>query len=258
MLAVLGFTGRFAAAAIQDFETPVNTGPQAPGVWYTDRYAPNGFSGQAMAPDGRTGTLQESIRETDSSANRTGFGSAFYNTQGRKFDLDANSDGAFIDLYVDGAWDALDQSENPGRLASFWASGDSGTFPIIEFSNDTDGGSTNGFRVWDSFTGIWTNVAGFTDYDKWYQIGFTVDGSAEKFYVNGTLVQTIADSLTTSFDNVILQGYNSGNDYDIYWDNGNFGPGAAPVPEPATLAIWSGIGIAGLVAGYRRKRLQLV
>lgn len=257
LLAMTGFTGQFASAAIQNFDTPVTTGPQAPGVWYTDRYAPNSFSSPATAPDGRLGTLQESIRSADSSANRPGgFSSAFYNTQGRKFDLEAGSDGAFIELYVDGDWDLLDQNENAGRLGSFWATGNGGAFPIIEFNNNTDGNSADGFRVWDSFAGQWLNVGGFAGYDKWYQIGFTVDGSAEKFYVNGALVHTIADAVTNSLDNVILQGYNSGNDYDIYWDNGNFGPDAQPVPEPATLAIWSSIGIAGVIAGYRRKRQQ--
>ncbi len=34
-----------------------------------------------------------------------------------------------------------------------------------------------------------------------------------------------------------------------------FGPAQAEVPEPVSLAIWGGIGIVGLVTGWRRKRL---
>src|SRR5262249_22299410 len=120
----------------------------------------------------------------------------------------------------------------------------------------------NGFRVWDSNSG-WFNVGGFAGYNQWYRIGFILSGGQELFYVNGTLVGTVADSTTTQFSNVILQGYNSGQSYNIAWDNLTASPdgldllraqATAPVPEPLTLAMWSAA-VTGLgLAAIRRRR----
>jgi hypothetical protein len=89
LVALMSVACLSTAAAVQadqtfDFNTPVVTGAtQAPGVWYTDRYAPAGFS----SPDFFDGDnrLLHSISAADSATNRPGaFSSAFYNTQGRK------------------------------------------------------------------------------------------------------------------------------------------------------------------------------
>jgi hypothetical protein len=43
----------------------------------------------------------------------------------------------------------------------------------------------------------------------------------------------------------------------VYLDNLQYEViSAAPVPEPAFLAIWGGLGIAGLVAARRRKKVD--
>jgi hypothetical protein len=56
---------------------------------------------------------------------------------------------------------------------------------------------------------------------------------------------------STQISNVILQGYNSGNSYDIHWDNLNAG-----VPEPASWAMM--VGGFGLVGGAMRRRIGKV
>ncbi len=84
---------------------PVNLGDplsatQALNTWYTDRYAPNSFS-----YDGMTGVLTERISVNDRASVRPGaYSSSFYNTQGRKHDLDAGVTSMSIELFVDSNW----------------------------------------------------------------------------------------------------------------------------------------------------------
>lgn len=234
---------------------------KAPGVWYTDRYNPAGFaSGQAGG--GRLGVLKHSISDADSSSKRpSGYTGAFYNTQGRNFDLLSGASTLAIDLYVPASWDSLNQSESgSGRLASLWATGVDGAdnvthYPIIEFNNNRDGLSDNGFRIWDSDTSTWTNVLGFAGYDQWYRIGFSLIGNQFEYTVNNVNVHTdSAVGGTTSFRNVILQGYNGGNSYDIYWDNlASNGIAGAEIPEPTSLVVFGVAGLAGAVYYRRRK-----
>ncbi|MEX1096512.1 MAG: PEP-CTERM sorting domain-containing protein [Planctomycetales bacterium] len=251
-----------------DFNTAVTIGPtQAPDTWYTDRYAPNIFLGNQIAPDGRTGTLQEGIRTEDAQVSQGGtrggsFTSDFYNTQGRKYDLSSGVTSAFIELYVPTSWDTLNQDvvAAEGRLGSFWATATDNSnaitaFPIIEFNNNRDLSGDDGFRIWDGLG--WIDVAGFVGYDQWYDIGIIINGSQFDFYVNGVLVHTdAAIGGSTQLANIILQGYNAGDSYDIFWDD--LRPDGAPlmvapVPEPASLAIW-GVGGLGMLIGARRRR----
>jgi hypothetical protein len=257
-----------ASGAIFTFDSPgdVTTSPtQAAGTWYTDRYAPSAFGSGFDAPDNRPGTLLEVISAADSAGHRpAGFNDPFYNTQGRKFDVEAGTRSVSIELYVPKNWDDLNQSQNLGRLASVWGTGfDSSNavsaFPIIEFNNNADGSSLNSFRVWNGST--WEIVSGFTGFDQWYTLGMVIDGLNEYFYINGNLVDTISDSTTTQIGNVILQGYNSAHSYDIYWDNLQTSTAAQPIdpidpvsaPEPATLAIFS-IGGAALASFHLARR----
>ena len=75
-----------AASITETFDSPVILSPtQAPGAWYRDRYVPAGF--QTTLFQGEN-VLQHTIAAEDGAGSRSApFASAFYNTQGRKFDL---------------------------------------------------------------------------------------------------------------------------------------------------------------------------
>jgi hypothetical protein len=254
-----------------DSASDVVLGPtEAPGVWYHDRYPPSGFvAGQTGG--GRAGVLRESISSADQNGSRPfGYNIGFYDYQGRKIDLPPGSVFVSVDLYVPSSWAGLTQQDpngNPaswGTLASLWTTGadKSGNtddvYPIIGFNNTTtsdgsSGSGTGGFRVYDQTSG-WTNVGGFSNgYDTWYNLGIELTSSDQlSYFVNGQLVYTDTTvTKTTSFSNVMLQGYNGGNSYDIFWDNLD---GPATAPEPGSLVL-CGIGIAGLCGyAWRRKK----
>lgn len=200
---------------------------KAPGTWYPDRYAPAGFT-PGQTAGGRVGVLDEFISSADKNGSRPPvYNSGFYDFQGRKYDLAAGTTYFIADLYVPASWSSLvqkDPSGNPanwGSLASVWATGvdassSAVSFPIIGFNN-TAGTGTGGFRVFDQTNG-WTNVTGFTGADQWYQLGITIQGGQIEYLVNGQVVYTdAAGGGATALGNVILQGYNGGNDYHIYW-----------------------------------------
>lgn len=222
-----------ALAQSNDFSGSVTTGTRAPGVWYVDRHAPAGFQTSG-------GQLVESISGSDFQ----GAGS-FYNTQGYAYDLNAGTTNLSIDLTVDQSW--LDSGLQQ-RWASLWGVGSDGTdvsaYPIIDF---TTSGGVSRFEVWDSNLGTWNDLAtgiGAGDYTLNINLGsglftYTVDGHSSSFDANGS----------TSINSVILQGYNSGNSYDIHWDNLN---ASGAVPEPASWALM--LGGFGLLGGAMRRR----
>ncbi|WP_222838969.1 hypothetical protein, partial [Enterococcus faecium] len=135
-----------SAAVSNSFDTPVTIAPtQAPGTWYTDRYAPAGFVSPVFF-DGDNRLLHSISAADGGNARPGGFSSAFYNTQGRKFDLDSSTNAMSIDLYVPQAWATTGR-----RMAGFWGTAfDAGNavsgFPIIEFASDSAGPS---FRGWN-------------------------------------------------------------------------------------------------------------
>ena len=227
----------FAAPVLaqsNDFSGPVTTGARAPGVWYVDRHAPAGFQTSG-------GQLVESISGSD----YQGPGS-FYNTQGYSYDLNPGTNHLSIDLTVDQAW--LDSGLQQ-RWASLWGVGTDGTdvtsYPIIDFT--TSGGNAR-FEVWDSNLGTWNDlVTGVTAGD--YTLNIDLSGGNFSYTV-GAQSWSFDAGGSTQIGSVILQGYNSGNSYDIHWDNLNATSGA--VPEPASWALM--LGGFGLVGGAMRRR----
>jgi hypothetical protein len=206
---------------------------QTAGAWYIDRYPPNGFvGGQTNA--GRSGVIDEFISAADANGSRPpAFNSPFYDTQGRKYDLPPDTTYVTMDLYVPSVWAGLNQMDparpvNFGSLASLWGTAVDGSnnvvdFPIIGFNNlGTNNGQsgTAGFQVFDS-TNSWTNVPGFTGYNRWYQLSFAVVGGKFVYYVDGSPVYTDADpalATAVAISQVFLQGYNGGNSYHILWN----------------------------------------
>lgn len=262
VLAVFAVAGSSATLAQSfDFTNPVDVvlGPsQAPGVWYTDRYNPSGFvSGYLFGGDER---LRHTIDAADGASSRPGsFSGAFYNTQGRKYDLDSGSTSMSIDLYVPSDW-----ATSGRRMAGFWGTAVDGSdaisgYPIIEFaSNDDADGTGARFRYYSQDfdqTPGGSDVAGWISmglpttfaYDSWSTLEITLDGSEWKASVNGELLVTdYATVGSVRIDNVILQGHNNdaGVSYDIYWDN------FRAIPAPGSLAL---LGLAGLTAVRRRR-----
>ena len=211
-----------------DFTAPVVlSNSAAPGVWYTDRYTPFGFSSPFAF--GGNDRLIESINAADGDANRPpAYAGAFYNTQGRSYNLGTSSTYAEIELYVPAAWATTNK-----RMAGFWGvaldnvdvvSG----YPIVEFTSD---GNNPRFRVWESGTGFWVDLglpAGFA-YNTWTKLKIHVLPSGE-FLINagslGYVTTTSAGDASVRLGNIILQGHNydpvnptQGVTYDIYWDN---------------------------------------
>ena len=249
-VAALGL-GTLANAQTFTFDTPVTTGnSQAAGTWYTDRYAPAGFTAPvSFMGDNR---LKQTISSADSETNRpAGFSSTFYNTQGRKYDLNPATTSMSIDLFV-----AADWATTGRRMAGFWGSSFDNTntlsaFPIIEFTSNTDtDGSGGRFRGWNNSTGTWTSLGlptGF-GYDQFYKLNISIVGSNFVYSVGDVSLSTSAEG-STSIGNVILQGHNNnaGVNYDIYWDN------FQAVPEPSTFAAL-GLGILAIARRRRAKK----
>ncbi|WP_442482875.1 PEP-CTERM sorting domain-containing protein [Aeoliella sp. SH292] len=234
-----------------DFGTPIMTGPsQAAGVWYTDRYAPAGFTASVFFDTDER--LQQSISATDGADSRPGaFSSAFYNTQGRKYDLEVGTGEMSIQLYIPSTWETSN-----ARMAGFWGTGFDdanavSAYPILEFTSEA---ANPRFRGYDN--GVWIDLGlptGFA-YDTWQELGISLLPSGEIEYTVGDISATttmLAGNGTTSIGNVILQGHNSqiGVSYDIYWDNLS----TTVIPEPSTIAMLGLAGVVGLAMVRRRQ-----
>jgi hypothetical protein len=240
----------------------VVTGAQAPGVWYTDRYAPAAFETVAGPVAGRSNVLHIGISSADELSSRpAAYQSMFYNTQGRKYDL--NHPGAFTlsaDLYVDESWGNADA---PYERSDMWGTmkdngGNVTGYPIIGFTNQGQLGAR--FRGWDSVNpGAWLDFSAPVLYDAWNTLAFTYDGlSTITYSVNGAAQGTVSVSGSTQIGDVIMQAYNFDNtnfgpganqSYDVYWSNTQM----AAVPEPGSIALVA-TGLAGVGAVIRRRR----
>ncbi|RMH27433.1 MAG: hypothetical protein D6692_07935 [Planctomycetota bacterium] len=236
----------------ENFDTDPPLAPtQAPGVWYTDRYAPAAFDSQPLAGDDR---LRIGISDADSQANRpASFSSAFYNTQGRKYDVDIPAGQKWsAKLWIPTDW------ATTVRRSDIWATTVDSTnsisgYPIIGFiSNDTTdptnptpaGPLTPRFRVYtqdtdqDAGNGLtpdWIDLglpSGFS-YDRWWTLEVELTSSAYIFRViddTDTVVLSFTDAFTFGSiraSNIIMQAYNFGESYDVYWDDVTTGPAGA-------------------------------
>jgi len=208
---------------VDTYGSGVNTSATAAaGKWYVDRYAPAGFTTALFGGDYR---LKHSINAADGASGRPGgYSGAFYNTQGRKYNVGVNS--VEIKLYIPADWATANK-----RMAGFWGTGIDAnyavsSYPIIEFTSD---GNAPRFRAYDN--GTWVNLglpSGFA-YDSWVTLKMELLPSKEFKLQAGDLSYTtvnLAVYNTVRLNNVILQGHNYdpananlGVTYDIYWDD---------------------------------------
>jgi hypothetical protein len=240
-----------AHAALVNLGAPTGSS-QADGVWYTDRYAPSGWTESG-------GVLSQVIDAADRAANRpSAYSGSFYNTQGRKYDLAAGVTSVSVELFTSG--DPLQQ-----RLAGFWATGVDASnqakfFPIIDFAADGVGPR---FQGW--------NGAGFTNYglptsfayDAWHELKIVLRSADNEFdyLLDNVLLGSVGANGSVAIANLMFQGYNNfktdvGN-YEILWTNAqtNLVENNNNVPEPGSLALmFGGLGIMSVV---RRKTVPV-
>lgn len=238
--------------ATLNFVEPFDTNPslcptQMPGCWYVDRYAPAGFESEYFDGDNR---LHHSISSADSAANRPpAYSSGFYDTQGRKYDVDIPVGEKWsIDLYIPSSW------ATSARRADIWATtfdsfNDVSGFPILGFicndpsdpynttpanpqprfrfyTQDTDQDTGNGYSAgW-----IELGLPGGFSYDRWWTLEVKLTSAGYNYSViddTNTPVISGTDVVTEGSvraGNVIVQAFNFGESYDIYWDNAVLGP----------------------------------
>ncbi len=218
------------------FSGPIATGPtDAPGVWYTDRFAPSQFFTSG-------GTLHENLAGSDFQ----GAGS-FYNTQGRAFDVESRTLSVSIDLFV-----SQDYVGTNSRLAGFWgvaqdAVPEVSAYPIIELTDE--GGHLN-FVGWDNDgSGSFFNIASADSLvGTWQTLTISLNTATDLFtYTAGGVSLTTHAEGSTGIGSVILQGHNSGSDLAIQWDTLR-----GAVPEPSAWALMI-LGFGGVGAAMRRK-----
>lgn len=244
----LSLSGTASAGLItsQTFDTdPVLSDTKAPGTWYTDRFAPAGFTSQSFLGDNR-------LAHTISAADAQPVANNFRNTQGRKFDV-TGATSISIDFYIDSAFDGAS-----GRIGGLWGTGVAAdgvtitSYPIIEFFD-------NQFQVYDSIDGD-ADGAGFREaglqegfaFDEFVNLAILLDTTDDEFlfFVNGELLHKEEAGGTQSIDNVILQNINTsaGVNRTLFFDNLQ-----ASVPAPAALPLFAaGLGLMGLFARRRK------
>ena len=231
-----------------------NLATTVPGSFYTDRFAPTVFQ-LANGVYGRNNVLLLQAG-TDAASRPAGQQGRFYNTQGKKTDV--NTAGSWLfqsDLYLESSW--ADQTQGYVRTDIWGTATDDALFlnpsayPIIGFTNYE--GSAR-FRGWNMNTSSFIDFAGPVPFGAWTTLGmgFNVVTNTFSYYVNGALsASVLAATTSTGVANVMYQSYNfnepslnvtNNPNATVNWSNT---PAESVVPEPSTYALMA-FGLAGL------------
>lgn len=198
-----------------------DTNPNIATSWTVDRFAPAAFDSVVFDGGKR---LHIGISSADSAGSRpSGYSSAFYNTQGRQHAFPAGAKVSKISgqLYVGADWFVNK------RKSDIWGVGVDATgvvsnYPIIGCSSADPVDPLNApsvaprFRYWNDETGVWLDASPATQ--GWHKLDVVQTDATMDYYVDGVNVGEIANS-STKLQAMILQAYNFGASYDVYWDN---------------------------------------
>ncbi len=265
-----GVTPSFAAFYTPDFSGPLTlSNSSGPGVWYTDRTAPGGFttSGGVLSETVGTGIEPGTNPPTDYPT------SGFYATQGRDYNinLSGNVQTASIELYLQSNWSTPTTGDSTNVVAGFWgagayANGGVSAYPIISFINDPSyvinnnpagysGPTGPGFYTYNYMTSTgnfnFVNTAPIY-YGGWNTLTYTLTvGTGVEYYVNGVDVGGIADTGTASLATVLLEVKNYGTQYTAQW------AAATPIPGTGLLAAVGSLALIGGLALRRRMASKL-
>ena len=239
------------------------------GSFYTDRYNPASFAVNSGTVQGRSNVLQIGINSSTDALNRpAGLQGQFYNTQGRKLDVNQGGSWTFqSDLFVESGW----SSPSSGLVRTdMWATQCNGTscipnseanvtnYPIIGFTNQGAAGAR--FRGWNGALG-WQNFNSTVNFGQWNTLTMSFDDLTNtlSYLVNGVNMYSYTPAgSSTVVGNIMYQAYNwndatlngqMGNaDYIANWSNT---PGTV-IPEPSTYALMA-TGLVGLFGIARRR-----
>jgi len=200
--------------------------------WYVDRKMPAVFEQTVFDGDSR---LHIGISGANVQPD------SFYNYQGMKRDFNAGISRYDItaDLYVDSSW----TDANIGIWATlFDPSNAVSGYPIVAWREKSDNSIAAGFYAFDYINGGWLTIGTGYQQNTWHTIGMHYTPSAMEYYIDGVMALSFSDnSQNGTWGNIILNSYNFGNNYDVYWDN----VGTVPTPEPGTMVLL-GLGASGL------------
>jgi hypothetical protein len=236
------------------------------GSFYTDRYNPASFAVNPGIVQGRNNVLQIAINSSTNASNRpTGQQSNFYNTQGKKLDVNQTGSWKFqSDLFIESGWNTTSTLVR----TDMWATQCNGLcipnseanvtdYPIIGFTNEAGAAR---FRGWDRAVG-WRDFTSTVNFGAWNTLMMSFDAADNTFsyWVNGNMTYTFGgNGVSTVVGNVMYQARNfnglgqdisNGGDYTANWSNTS-----NVVPEPSTYALMA-TGLIGLVGiGSRRRK----
>lgn len=207
-------------------------------TWTPDRYKPSSIKIEEFEGDSRLNIIISGSDHQDKS---------FYNYQGIKHQFGDNiySHAITGDLFVGdwsqgswnvGIWGVI--NDNSGNVVGY---------PIISYRNtDT---IDAGFYSFDYFNGGWLEMLSITDFNQWYNLKMVYDSDSVDYYINNSLVYSFEDTNDkSSISSIILNSYNFGENYEVFWDN----VGTQPIPEPSTMVLL-GIGIMGIALFMKKK-----